>query len=168
MDVVAIDDVVRTATIHVIHQSPFVEPSQIAQILFGITNDGSGLYLIGNKVHRVPPRGLANAVIEKLLVYIEATDIQDTKVRSQLQREALGAMTRTSRLNATTSHPPVVLLLKSRQPSRTWVTVTSRRFDHAWRFPPRQAALQLVDDGRREWEWRVDFAACPAETLRHL
>jgi len=94
MEVVAIDDAASSATIHLVHQSPFVEPKLVAQILFGITADGGGVYLIGKTIHRVPPRGLANAIIEKLSLYLDAAEITDAKVRSQLQREALGAMTR--------------------------------------------------------------------------
>jgi hypothetical protein len=94
MQVVAIDDASLTATINIVHASPFVAPSLVAQVLFGIIADEGGAYLVGKTIHRVPPRGLANAVIERLSVYLDAAKITDAKVRSQLQREALGAMTR--------------------------------------------------------------------------
>jgi hypothetical protein len=58
------------------------------------TSDDGGVYLIGKTIHLVPPRGLANAIIEKLSLYLDAVNISDARVRSQLQRETLSAMTR--------------------------------------------------------------------------
>jgi hypothetical protein len=120
MDVVALNDAMSTATINLSHETPFVAPVLVAQILAGITADGPGVYLIGKTIHRVPPRGLANAVVEKLSQYLDAGEIADAKVRSQLQREALGAITRSveSQLEDLTSTGGVAPPLKSNREHR--------------------------------------------------
>jgi len=34
-------------------------PQQMATIVFGVTNCGGGMVIIGGKVHKIPPRGPA-------------------------------------------------------------------------------------------------------------
>ncbi|MGO4395231.1 hypothetical protein AB4Z46_28125 [Variovorax sp. M-6] len=52
-------------------------PDLVAQILAGVVQDGGGWVLIGGKLHRVPPRGPINALLEALAERheLETTDI---------------------------------------------------------------------------------------------
>jgi hypothetical protein len=94
VEVVTIDEAAHAATIRLVHQAPFVPPSLVAQVLVGITGDGPGLFILGGKLHRVPPRGLAEDLVANLGAYLDAGEISNTNLRTQVQREALGAMTR--------------------------------------------------------------------------
>jgi hypothetical protein len=113
MDVVAIDDGASTATIRLAHRAPFVAPSLVGRILVGVASGGDGILWIGGKLRPVPPRGMANAVVENLGAYLDAAEISDTNLRAQVQRQALDAMmrsieARTSELTSTRSPAPAL------------------------------------------------------------
>jgi len=113
MDVLNIDDNTRTATLNLMHHSAFVEPSLVGQTLVGVTQGGGGLWIVGGKIHPVPPRGLASAIGESLGTYLDASEISEAGLRAQVQREALGTMkrsieTRISELSSSRSPAPAV------------------------------------------------------------
>src|SRR5262249_53791163 len=95
MDVIAIDDNARTATIRLVRRPAFVAPSLVGQVLVGIAGDGPGIFIVGGKIHFVPPRGLANTILQNLGAYLDTAAVSNANLNAQLQREVLGAMTRT-------------------------------------------------------------------------
>jgi hypothetical protein len=94
MDVVAIDDLNKTATIRLVHRSPFIEPSLVGSVTAGVAAGGSGLIFVGGKFRPVPPRGLANTILNGVAAYLDAAEITDSNLRAQVQRATLGAITR--------------------------------------------------------------------------
>jgi hypothetical protein len=101
MEVVSINDDALTATIHLAHRSAFVPPSLVGQVLVGITGDGPGVFVLGGKIYRVPPRGPVIDIVRNLGAYLDADRISDANLRAQVQGEALGAMTRSIETRAT-------------------------------------------------------------------
>lgn len=98
MDVVAIDDGNKTATIRLVHRQPFIEPSLVGSlvgpVIAGVAAGGGGLVFVGGKFRRVPPRGLANTILEGVAAYVDAAEITEPNLRAQVQRATLGAITR--------------------------------------------------------------------------
>jgi hypothetical protein len=78
MDVVAIDDHNKTATIRLVHRSPFIEPLLVGSVTAGVAAGGSGLIFVGGKFRPVPPRGLANTILEGVAAYLDAAEITDS------------------------------------------------------------------------------------------
>ena len=108
MEVMAINDAASTATIRLVNRPAVVAPSLVAQILVGITGDGPGIFILGGKLYRVPPRGPITAIVEALAHYLDSAQISDSNLRAQVQREVLGGImrsieTRTRELTSTRS-----------------------------------------------------------------
>jgi hypothetical protein len=87
--VTAIDPTARTATLGVRRRQdrrPSVGP---AQILVGVTSDGGGLFIIGGKIVRIPPRSPVLRILEALATLQDSESISLGGARDLVQRNAL-------------------------------------------------------------------------------
>ncbi len=66
-------------------------PDEVAKILFGVTNDGGGLVIVGGKIVKVPPRSPLIKILESVNVIDSARNIGGTGGLS-IERSALNAM----------------------------------------------------------------------------
>lgn len=65
-------------------------PGEVGKILFGVTQDGGGLILVGGKIIRVPPRSPIIEMLEALITS-EAADALDTEQRRTIKLLSLKA-----------------------------------------------------------------------------
>jgi len=66
-------------------------PDEVAQILFGVTDDGGGLVIVGGKIFKVPPRSPLINVLEAMQVVDSGEQISGAGGRGII-RAALNAM----------------------------------------------------------------------------
>lgn len=94
MDVVAIDDNARVATIHLINRSAFEEPSLGPGILFGgVAKGGDGIVILpGGTIKRVPPRSPLFQVLEQVAIYESSQSIASVQIRNAVRQETLSAI----------------------------------------------------------------------------
>lgn len=93
VDVTSIDDRSSTATIRLRHRQPFLEPSLMGAATAGVAAGGNGFIFVGGKYRPVPPRGLANLLLESVAGYLDAGEIKDGRLRAEVQRSTLNAIT---------------------------------------------------------------------------
>jgi hypothetical protein len=94
-EVIAINDAAHTATVRLRYRpaAPIPLPHQWPPLwppLTGpIESDAGGIYILGGKVHRLPPYGPVVQIMQQVTAHTEAVSIQDAGIRTLTQASAL-------------------------------------------------------------------------------
>jgi hypothetical protein len=96
VEVQSIDEAHETATIRLqcrpaVH---FREPGLVGQVIGGVEVDGPGVLIIGGRIIKIPPRGPARQMLERVADYLNAETTTGLSGSANLQREALTEIVR--------------------------------------------------------------------------
>jgi hypothetical protein len=96
MEVQRIDEAHETAVIHLRHRPAlrWREPGLVGQVIGGVEVDGGGAIIIGGHIVKIPPRGPAREIAERLVEVLGAETGADVAASVASRRGALTAIVR--------------------------------------------------------------------------
>jgi hypothetical protein len=96
VEVQSIDEAHETATIRLQYRPAvrFHEPGLVGQVVGGVEVDGPGALIIGGRIVKIPPRGPARQMLERVADYLSAETASGLGGSATLQRGALTEIVR--------------------------------------------------------------------------